>query len=338
MKILALSTIIIIFLFYAGCSIPNNLSGLRGPYLGQTPPGMTPEIFAPGIVSTGFHEHSFPAFSPDGKEIFWTRGFMSNYRFRFPAFTLHVKMTPRGWSRPERAPFAHLAGSSEASFSPDGNRVYFSASHSIDPGEAGQKDLNIWILEREGTQWLEPKPIDSIINTANTEMQPTVTRQYTLYYVGYFEGGKNNYGIYRSELQRGRYIKPELLPSSINTVFVDWTPFIDPDERYILFSSTRPGGYGSGDLYICYRYPDGTWTEAINLGPIINEDNNERYPYVSPDGKYLFFISDKVNDSLLSEKTYSYKEMEEFYLNPGNGYSDVYWVDAKIIEELKPKK
>jgi len=54
-------------------------------------------------------------------------------------------------------------------------------------------------------------------------------------------------------------------------------------------------------------------------------------------GKFLFFMSDKVNDNLLTGRTYSYKEMEKFYLNPGNGFSDVYWLDAKIIEELKPK-
>ena len=39
---------------------------LAGPYLGQKPPGMTPVIFAPGIIATEFHEHSFPSFSPDG--------------------------------------------------------------------------------------------------------------------------------------------------------------------------------------------------------------------------------------------------------------------------------
>jgi len=49
-------------------------------------------------------------------------------------------------------------------------------------------------------------------------------------------------------------------------------------------------------------------------------------------------VSDKVNDNLLTGRTYSYKEMEKFYLNPGNGFSDVCWLDAKIIEELKPKK
>lgn len=43
---------------------------LRGPYLGQKPPGLIPEIFAEGVMTTEFHEHSSPAFSPDGKEVY----------------------------------------------------------------------------------------------------------------------------------------------------------------------------------------------------------------------------------------------------------------------------
>jgi L-ascorbate metabolism protein UlaG (beta-lactamase superfamily) len=44
---------------------------LTGDYLGQTPPGDTPLVFARGIVSTDDLEHSAPAFSPDGNEVFW---------------------------------------------------------------------------------------------------------------------------------------------------------------------------------------------------------------------------------------------------------------------------
>jgi len=46
---------------------------LAGPYLGQKPPGMTPEIFAPGIVSSEHQEHSSLAFSPDGNYLFFTK-------------------------------------------------------------------------------------------------------------------------------------------------------------------------------------------------------------------------------------------------------------------------
>lgn len=43
---------------------------LKGPYLGQKPPGVSPEIFAPGIISIDIMNHSTPVFSPDGKEVY----------------------------------------------------------------------------------------------------------------------------------------------------------------------------------------------------------------------------------------------------------------------------
>ena len=53
---------------------------------------------------------------------------------------------------------------------------------------------------------------------------------------------------------------------------------------------------------------DGAWCEIINMGNSINTDGNERFPNLTPDGKYFFF----------------------------NRTGDVYWVDAKIIDKLKP--
>jgi hypothetical protein len=80
----------------------------------------------------------------------------------------------------------------------------------------------------------------------------------------------------------------------------------------MLFESNRSGGYGGADIYISYKNDDGTWALPINLGNRINTGAHERSPYISPDNKYLFFW--RVTSS-----------------------SDIYWVDAKIIEEFKPK-
>jgi len=176
------------------------------------------------------------------------------------------------------------------------------------------------------------------VSSENHEGQPTVTEDLTLYYRGHLEGVKNNYGIFRSRYNNGQYAEPEVLPKIINSGEVDWTPFISRDESYILWSSTREGGFGSGDLYVAFRTKDDTWTEAINLGPTINERFNERYPCGSPDGKYLFFITDKINKELEEKTELPFRELVEVYNNAGNGWSDIYWVDAKIIEELKPEK
>ena len=76
------------------------------------------------------------------------------------------------------------------------------------------------------------------------------------------------YGIYRAELINGEYAKPELLPRSINLPpFLNWAPFIAPDESYLLFSSNRTGSLDEyGDLYISRRQADGSWTDPVSSG------------------------------------------------------------------------
>lgn len=69
---------------------------LQGPYLGQKPPGKTPEIFAPGIVSTEYYNHSSVTVSPDGREIYWAMGPLDH-----PLRIYCSKWMPDGWSKPE---------------------------------------------------------------------------------------------------------------------------------------------------------------------------------------------------------------------------------------------
>ena len=99
----------------------------------------------------------------------------------------------------------------------------------------------------------------------------------------------------------------------MNTENSEAHPFIAPDESYVLFYSSRPGGKGKGDLYVCFRVADGSWSRAFN-DMIINTPEADWCATVSPDGKYLFFTRN------------------------GTGNGDIYWVDAKIIEKLKPKE
>jgi len=80
-----------------------------------------------------------------------------------------------------------------------------------------------------------------------------------------------------------------------------------------LFDSDRPGGYGGYDIYIAWKDKDGAWTKPINLGAQINSKYAESRAYMSPEGKYLFFTSNR------------------------NGTMDTWWVDAGVLEKLKTK-
>ena len=130
-----------------------------------------------------------------------------------------------------------------------------------------------------------------------------------------FDDAKSNDVIRISRLKDGKREEPKLLGKNINSG--KWTahPFIAPDESYLIWDSERVNGYGDSDLYISYRQQDGSWGTAINLGAKVNTDGTESGAYVSPDGKYLFF------NRPISKNN-----------------SGIHWVDAQIIETLRPKQ
>jgi len=253
---------------------PQKFPSLSGDYLGQEPPGTTPEIFAPGIVSTEKTEHSFPAFSPDGKEVYWSV-WMGVQKIFF------MKQENGKWTTPQVAPFSGRYNDGNPCFPIDGKKLFFSSNR---PAETGGKttDLDIWIIEKNGTEWSEPHNAGSQINTENDDRYPTVTRDETLY----FESGSD---IYYSRLINGSYTKAENPGTSINTGFMEGEPYIDSDETYLIFNSNRPGGSGFISMYISYRYPDDSWTEATLLQDKIKTNLSGRFPFVSLDGKYFFF-------------------------------------------------
>jgi len=94
-------------------------------------------------------------------------------------------------------------------------------------------------------------------------------------------------------------------------------PFIAPDESYLIWDSKREDGFGDSDLYISFRQEDGTWSSAVNMGDKVNSDKWDAYASVTPDGKYILFNRE---------------------INEDDRNVDIYWVDAKVIETLRPKK
>lgn len=130
-----------------------------------------------------------------------------------------------------------------------------------------------------------------------------------------FDDYKSNDIIRISTLKDGKRQAPVKMDSEVNTG--KWTahPFIASDESYLIWDSEREGGYGETDIYIRYRHKDGAWGPAINMGDKVNSDKADFYASVTPDGKYILF-----NRTMDDE-----------------GNIDIYWIDAKIIEILRPK-
>jgi Tol biopolymer transport system component len=97
----------------------------------------------------------------------------------------------------------------------------------------------------------------------------------------------------------------------INSAGVDHTPFIAPDERYLIFVSRGRSALSRDfQFYLSYKNEDDSWQEPIDLGEKIKALGSGLCPAVTPDGKYMFFI----------------------------GRGDIYWIDAGFIENLRPKQ
>jgi len=284
---------------------------LKGPYLGQKPPGDTPEVFAPGIVSTG-KEHSAAMFTPDGNEVWFGR--------LLPSMIYYMKQIDGVWSGPQIASFSDsMANPLYPVLSPDGNKIYFSSRRMIDDRNRilPRGDFHIWVSERVNNRWSEPEHLDQTVNFGPRQSCGSITTDGDIYFASF--DNKGTMDLYFSELIDGHYSDAIRL-IELSSSAPDHSPFISPDGSYLIFSSFR-GGMGRSDLFISFRDQDGKWCKPKSMGPGVNSAYKDEYPFVTPDGKYLFFNSNRPSP-------YNPKAITD---GPGN----IYWVDAGIIERLR---
>ncbi len=322
-KAMILGLVFFTMLFFMDCAQQDDFPVLQGPYLGQTPPGMTPEIFAPGIISTEYDER-IAAFTPDGKEFYYVL-------YGAPHMIILFTKEENGrWTKPRVTPFSDKYGS-EFNISPDGNKIVFASFQPLDNQGPESEIGHTWIVERNGTGWGEPKPLRPELFG-----YPSLSSAGNLYINPRREDGFGGEDIYVSKFKDGEYAELENLGEQVNSEMDEVDPFIAPDESYIIFLRRDKEGFGGFDLFISFRKDDGSWTKAKNMGEPINSSASELCPSVSPEGKYIFFTSYRSIHKPYSEVPLTYEEKIRILNSSGNGRGDIYWVDAKIIETLKP--
>jgi hypothetical protein len=274
-----------------------DLTELSGPYLGQKPPGEKAERFAPGLVDEDVH--TAVVFSPDGTSAYW-RPLGEDVNE-----VVFTRLEGGGWTQPQVVPFAsRFFDSDDPSFSPDGQKLFFTSWRPLAWYRVFDQKERIWYVEKTERGWSRPRPVGPAVNEMELHWQMSVSASGTLCFAS--EGD-----IYCSRFDDGQYQAPERLGAAINTTGDEEHPFIAPDDGYLIFSSnSRPGGRGDYDLYISTRNPGGSWSEPVNLGAGVNTRYQELYPVVSPEGKYLFFLSNRA------------------------GAHSVYWVDFESVKGL----
>ncbi len=288
MKKASFILILVFALFLSACntkkqhSKDSESSVIESPYLGQKPPGLIPELFAPDIIRTE-HREAEAAFTPDLKEFYFRR---RGGKYKNNTLVVIQYKNDR-WTESEVPPYA-----GEPFVSLDGKKLFLGNKY----------------RERTSYGWSEVKDHSDIFKDIYI-MRITVSAKGTYYFDEATETGPIRY----SRLIDGKREKP----LTVDIDMGEWNahPFIAPDESYLIWDDQRVSGYGDADLYISFRQEDGSWGAAINLGAQINTEFAEAYGSVSPDGKYFFF-----------------------HRGFGGDRGDIFWVDAQVIETLRPKE
>ncbi len=294
------------FLFFTilSFSVKTNCQNLKveAAYLGQKPSGLSPEVFAPGIVSTPEFLEIGCTWSPNGKEFYFVRQTQTG------GLMLCSRWEDGKWTDPEVPEVFKKHPGFEPFISVDGKKFYYTR-FALPPEIAKNTEkysdlqkqenmLNIWAVNKKGLDFSEPEfcvqgmfcsiaKNGNLYTTINTGEKP---------------------GIYRYVYNNGKYSEKEFLGGGVNSPVMGAHPCIAPDESFLVFDSKRKDDPEDTDLYVCFKQKDGSWSEAYWLGDKINTKWNDICPSLSPDGKYLFYMSK----------------------------ADIYWVSTKIIKKLNP--
>ncbi len=216
------------------------------------------------------------------------------------------RQSVQGWTFPVEVSFASGYNCVEPHYSAIGNKLFFQTSAPLHQSwnmPYNKTRFKLWIVEKLDAGWGKPYPLDKKLSRG-IHGQVSVSNNKTIY------ATYNSREIVTLEYVDGKYLDPERIRFSSRDQSDALHPCVAPDESFLIFCSGRSAGsYGKADLWVSFPCEDGSWSMPHNLGSGINTSASEGFPSLSYDGKYLFFDR--------------------------NG--DIYWVDTKIIQDMKPK-
>lgn len=204
-----------------------------------------------------------------------------------PARIYFTRYTLRGWSTPVLAIPAFHVWHAGGTVSPDGSKLYFESTRR-DATVTGREDSDLWVADRQRGGWGNARPVGPPFDSPHNEHNVTISSRGTICINSNRPGSTAGHDILCARRSATGWEDPRPLGAAVNSASREIAPFIDPDERFIIFSSNRPGGAGDYDLYISINR-NGEWQPAISLGPRVNSEASESNPAVSRDGRLLLF-------------------------------------------------
>ena len=280
---------------------------IESPYFGQNPPGLIPEIFAPGIISVNGRYESGISFSPDLDEIY----FSASKKDEDPDIYFS-KLEGKKWTRIKKANFTK--GKKDGEMDPfvsfSGKKIYFTGHNSFTEDHDVDADSKIWYVNRFENSWSNAIKLDSPINDDE---------------VLYSNQAKNGDIFYTNFSKRKMYYAPNKNNKypEVHEVGIEFGVhgFIAPSQDFLVVNAQNreDDKRKDSDIFVYFKEKDGTWSKPINLGNEVNSNFAETVPSITPDGKYLFF------------SRYNEEDDEE----GKSKFSNIYWVSTEIIHKLK---
>lgn len=273
-------------------------------YLYEDTPLNEAIVFGPdGYLSNDYwHWHGTPVFSPDGKEMYWSKYIKASNDIEI----WYTKEIDSVWSEPQKFIIEGIEGAYNCPvFASHGTELYFLNFDGI--------SFTIYKVTRDGDTWINPEAIN--INIPQGKVLGwsfSVAENKNLYFLLWDLNGLDHQKIYRSIYNDGVYDDPQPLDILDNGSEGVGGPSIAPDESYILFDSVRSNGFGMHDLYVSFTDDLGAFTTPINLGNQVNTAQEEVGASISPDGFYMFYTTLKTTDLGYNPYWIKIDELEAF--------------------------
>jgi outer membrane protein OmpA-like peptidoglycan-associated protein len=156
-----------------------------------------------------------------------------------------------------------------------------------------KEDIFVSYLRDDGVNWTKPEGISQNINTSYNEGTCTISADGNILIYTSCDA-PDSFGscdLYIAYKVNGLWQRSENMGKNVNSRSWDSQPSLSADGRILFFSSDRRGGFGGNDIWYTLRMPDGSWSEAKNLGSTINSSKDEVSPFIYFNNEILFFAS-----------------------------------------------
>ncbi len=176
--------------------------------------------------------------------------------------------------------------------SPDGKTLYF--VRAICDANTGGRSAgsDIWISEysSQSKEWSRPKNAGEIFNDRGHNAVVGMSSDGQTIYMINTAPGRKIKGVYYSKKENGKWSHPQLEAVPFLETEEYFGMYVAPNFQTIIVSMKRDDGNGEEDLYVSHK-AGGKWSQPISLGNTINTIGFEISPFLSADGKRLYFAS-----------------------------------------------